>query len=231
MVDPWCPFVGARGGTDSGGRHQVQVVRRDAAVDRRYWHANGTRGRDIPINMADLTSCWELRWPACPPIGYELRTAYPERWVRFHSLPGSKRHAEDDNEYATVLNRYNTVLDELFLGQEVLVLTPEWTSDPAPSAHATAAGSYWTSARVDPDDPAYTHIFVRQVRWERGCINEVLRAVADFVVAGVMITDVAVRRIYHPYDGGADVLLETSADRDRLRAKYSDWLSTHPQGL
>jgi hypothetical protein len=29
-----------------------------------------------------------------------------------------------------------------------------------------------------------------------------------------MITDVAMTRIHHPYDGGADVLLPTSEERD-----------------
>jgi hypothetical protein len=35
-----------------------------------------------------------------------------DRWGRFHSLPGSKRYAESEVEYAIVLDRYNTILDE-----------------------------------------------------------------------------------------------------------------------
>ncbi|MGW4549632.1 DUF3885 domain-containing protein [Streptomyces violaceorubidus] len=32
-------------------------------------------------------------------------------------------------------------------------------------------------------------------------------------------------------DGGADVFLTTSQERDRVRARHTDWLSRHPSGL
>ncbi|MFE1146763.1 hypothetical protein ACFW42_06475 [Streptomyces albidoflavus] len=76
-----------------------------------------------------LTELWEQRWPGCPPAGYKLRTAHRERWVRFHSLPESRRHPGDESEYAVVLDRYNTVLDALFAGGDVYVITPVWSTD------------------------------------------------------------------------------------------------------
>ncbi|MEV5473243.1 hypothetical protein AB0L66_12905 [Streptomyces sp. NPDC052207] len=36
----------------------------------------------------------------------------------------------DESEYAVVLERYNTVLDELFAGTEVYVVTPFWATEP-----------------------------------------------------------------------------------------------------
>ncbi|WP_425526173.1 DUF3885 domain-containing protein [Streptomyces mirabilis] len=39
------------------------------------------------------------------------------------------------------------------------------------------------------------------------------------------------RRIHPPYDGGADVILATPAERDRLRGRHTDRLSRHPAGL
>ncbi|WP_425586907.1 DUF3885 domain-containing protein [Streptomyces yanii] len=41
----------------------------------------------------------------------------------------SKRYAEDESEYTVVLERYNTVLDELFAGADVYVITPLWTTE------------------------------------------------------------------------------------------------------
>ncbi|WP_425587269.1 DUF3885 domain-containing protein [Streptomyces mexicanus] len=38
-------------------------------------------------------------------------------------------------------------------------------------------------------------------------------------------------RIHHPYDGGADVFLAPSEERDRVRDRHADWLSRHPSGL
>ncbi|WP_434094648.1 DUF3885 domain-containing protein [Streptomyces hyaluromycini] len=34
-----------------------------------------------------------------------------------------------------------------------------------------------------------------------------------------------------PYDGGADVILVTPAERDGVRDRHADWLSGHPAGL
>jgi hypothetical protein len=58
----------------------------------------------------DLLRRWEETWPAHRPYADELRSAYPERWVHFHSLPQSKRYPENEDEYAIVLDRYNTHL-------------------------------------------------------------------------------------------------------------------------
>lgn len=58
--------------------------------------------------QAALTELRQQRWPDCDPVGHMLRGPYRDVWVRFHGLPGSKRYAEDESEYAVVLERYNT---------------------------------------------------------------------------------------------------------------------------
>jgi hypothetical protein len=47
----------------------------------------------------------------------------------------------------------------------------------------------------------------------------------------VLITDANLRWLFHPYDGGMDVIAPTTADRDALRDRHRDWLSKHPQGF
>ncbi|GGQ16416.1 hypothetical protein GCM10010266_44550 [Streptomyces griseomycini] len=154
--------------------------------------------------------------------------------MRFHSLPGSKRYAEDESEYAVVLERYNTVLDELFAGADVYVITPVWATEDEVASFRPGAG-YWRSLLVeddpDPEYRTYCHLSVARRPWRRGCIDELLRDVADDRVAGVLITDTRMQRVHHPYDGGADVFLATSEERDRMRDRHADWLSDHPSGL
>ncbi|MEU5116870.1 hypothetical protein AB0G64_35905 [Streptomyces longwoodensis] len=182
----------------------------------------------------DLTELWQQHWPRCPPIGYQLRGTYRDVWVRFHSLPESKRYAEDEGEYAVVLERYNTVLEELFAGADVYVITPLWTTEAEFPALKAVTG-YWQSMLVEDDpDPAfhtYCHLFVARRPWRPGCIDDLLRDIADDKVAGVLVTDTRMKRIYHPYDGGADVFLAASEERDRLRDRHADWLSRQPSGL
>ncbi|MGW0960188.1 DUF3885 domain-containing protein [Streptomyces gelaticus] len=181
-----------------------------------------------------LTDLWQRRWPDCPPVGYKLRDPYRDVWVRFHSLPESKRYAEDESEYAVVLGRYNTVLDELFAGGDVYVITPVWTTEAEVPPFQPDAG-YWQSLLVDDDpDPefrTYCHLFAARRPWRHGCLDELLRDIADDKVAGVFVTDAQMRRIHYPYDGGADVFLTTPEERDRTRDRHAHWLSGSPSGL
>lgn len=190
----------------------------------------------------DLSVLWQQQWPECPPLADRSKHAYRDRWVRFHSLPGSKRYPDDDAEYDIVLHRYNTVMDELFRGQEVRIITTNWSNDPEPPAlsaqHARwhPDAHHWTSVRIDEDetDPdfiVHTHLHVSRAPWRLGFLNDLLRAVSDDVTRGVMITSPSFDRIHHPYDGGADVLLPTAVDRDVVKHRHTDWLSDHPRGL
>ncbi|MGH4033857.1 DUF3885 domain-containing protein [Actinomycetota bacterium Odt1-20B] len=185
---------------------------------------------------------WRARHPSAPPVAHTFRTTYAERWVRFHSLPGAKRYPESEDEYAVVLGRYNDVLDELFAGQAVFVVTADWASTPAGAAgHASARESlhpggvrWWTEADESDPDPefhTYTRLYADRRPWRRGCADGLLRAVADDTLARVFVTDTGLRRIHHPYDGGADVILATPGERDRLRERYRGWLSGRPDGL
>ncbi|MEU3572191.1 hypothetical protein AB0E96_27760 [Kitasatospora sp. NPDC036755] len=132
------------------------------------------------------------------------------------------------------MERYNTVLDELFAGEDVYVIIPKWTAEPDVPPHQPDAG-YWQSLLIH-DDPApefrtYYHLFAARRPWQRGCIDDLLRDVADDKTADVLVADARLERIHHPYDGGADVFLATPEERDRLRDRHSSWLSSHPAGL
>jgi hypothetical protein len=82
---------------------------------------------------------WDHCFPDCQPIGPQLRVAFPERWVRFHSLSGSKRYPENGGEYAEVLARHNSVLGELVRrGSQVVLVTTGYSESPEPSRYYPA---------------------------------------------------------------------------------------------
>jgi hypothetical protein len=208
-------------------------------------------------DLASMTEVWEQRWPCCQPVAHELPSAFPERWVRFHSLPGSKRYADTPDEYKVLLNRYNTVLHELcgdpelsagHIGPagrdrsrvpEIMVITCEIGSrpvatdrDPKSSALLPAA-SFWASIPWHGCDPdlLFAHLHVSRLPWRPGVLDDLLTSVADEQICGVIIAPPDLRWLYHPYDGGADVLLPTGALRDRLEHRHREWLSVEPSGL
>jgi hypothetical protein len=65
------------------------------------------------VDVAGFAARWAGAWGECRPIGDELRGCLRDRWVRFHSLPGSKRYAGNEDEYAELMRRHLTVLAEL----------------------------------------------------------------------------------------------------------------------
>lgn len=189
-----------------------------------------------------LAALWRERRPSGPPVAHTFRSTYADRWVRFHSLLDSKRYPESEDEYAIVLDRYNTVLDELFMGTDVFVVTMDWSNTPTgPAGYPTpretlhpGSTHWWVESDQEAPDPEFhthTRLYADQRPWERSCVDELLRAVADEALVEVFFTDTELQRIHHPYDGGADVILTTSEERDRLRDLHSGWLSSHPAGL
>lgn len=192
--------------------------------------------------MDGLATLWRARHPSVAPLAHTFRSAYADRWVRFHSLPGSKRYPESEEEYAVVADRCNTVLDELFTGLDVFVVTMDWSSTPTgpegfptPRRELQPNGVHWwtESEEGEPNPEFHTHtrLYADRRRWRRGCVDGLLRAVADEALVEVFVTDTDLRRVHHPYDGGADVILATPAERDRSRQRHGDWLSDHPGGL
>ena len=194
------------------------------------------------LDPSALLILWTGRWPSCRPIAHELRGCAPERWVRFHSLPHSKRYAENDAEYGELLGRHDTVIGELVggsIGRHLLVVTCSWsgTSEPAPRDDALEAAfpstRYWHSILREADDDweYWVHLFVGRVDWKPGALDALLTLVADDRTADVIVAPDDFEWLYHPYDGGADVIAPDPTTRDALRDRHSEWLSPYPHGL
>ena len=64
--------------------------------------------------MAGFEQFWRDSYGEFPPVTYRLRYEFfDSRWVRFHSLPESKRYPESDTEMEIVLERANILADRV----------------------------------------------------------------------------------------------------------------------
>lgn len=79
-------------------------------------------------------------------------------------------------------------------------------------------------------------------QWKPGSIDNYLIAVANemrlinidresFDLHSFLIIDIKQNRIIAPYDGGVDIFVNTSQERDYFKSKYKDWLSYTDNGL
>ena len=76
----------------------------------------------------------------------------------------------------------------------------------------------------------FWHIYFDTKIWKEDSVNELFRLVANDEVPNVMFFSVEKQIVYHPYDGGSDIIFDNSQLRDFYKEKYKDWLSKHPLG-
>lgn len=178
-----------------------------------------------------MLELWSSSFPGCEPIAHLLRTQLPQRWVRFHSLPESKRYPEHASEFETVLQRHEAVLNALAAPSKPLVLlTTEFSCVSTPShppAQFVHAG-FWRSVSVEG---AWWHVYAEELNWKPGLFDPLIRRASDNEIGNLMICDASCEWILHPYDGGMDVILSSGRFRDQLKAEFRDWLSRHESGL
>jgi len=174
---------------------------------------------------------WDSAFPHFEPVGYKLRHCFPNRWVRFHSLPESQRYPGKEAEFDILLARHNAVLSELIHpSKQVVLLTTEFsdTENPLAAPKESPSAKWWQSVRLEE---CYWHIYASELIWQPQFFSPIIRRVAVDEPLSVMICDSRCDWVVHPYDGGMDVVLSTTERRDCLRTKYQGWLSSPKSGL
>jgi hypothetical protein len=192
---------------------------------------------------SELLARWAEWYPDAPPVGFLLREAYPERWLRIHSLPQGKRYPTSGFDYAELLRRHNAVAEDIFdVGQPCAIILVHTCKGRGIRAIGRAAGLTDTGLRRLPRLPialseeergvfaAPTCIFGRQARWARGGFDQFITAVAEDRSDGVIVS-LESGRSYAPYDGGADLFYLTEGERDRARDRFRSWTSARDDGL
>ena len=189
----------------------------------------------------DFVTAWRRWFPEAPPVGWGLRKAHAANWVRFHSLPGSKRYAEDDAERAIVLERANVLAEEtLGVGNASWLAVPIIEEgDLFSAAQSDLLGRHGLSHagvfEIDFGNEAFPELtpwtyYAGLTTWRPQAFDGLLLSVADDQHRAVWLNP-ASGAVFAPYDGGFDLFPFSNSEVERLRVKYADWLSTHPSGL
>jgi hypothetical protein len=175
------------------------------------------------------------------PIPHLLKHSLPERWFRIHSLPESKRYADDEAEWATLLHRQNTLACKLFPPDAtVYFVACEFIPDEYQIGDFDSLDYIYLDRLVRIDMHAYSpedylpdticRIYFAQTLWESGKYDLILRDLAEDKLMGFWVSfETGV--IFAPYDGGVDVIMPTTHARAAMRAYFKDWLSPRADGL
>ena len=183
---------------------------------------------------------WEEKYPESYPIGYELKWIYQDRWFRIHSLPNSKRYAENDVECETLLRRQNELINDLIgEGEEIFLCYGSYSGD----IYNVDYSQYGNFRKVntlnlheirpeefDLEDNMFYDIFVGKDKWTSNGFDKILKGIANEDCVMMFICPNK-KCIVNPYDGGVDIILEHKSLKEQYKSKYKNWLSDREDGL
>ena len=189
----------------------------------------------------EFVTKWKRNFPESYPIGYELKWIYGKRWFRIHSLPESKRYAENEEEYQIIYKRQNQIIQDLLGANSKVILSFGLYTDDITNNNYEEITEFGEFEKVDTlelhkinpeeyEDEYYYDVYIKETTWEINKRNDILKSIADDEIK-MMIISFDKNRIINPYDGGMDIILESEIKRDIYKSKYRDWLSNHPEGL
>lgn len=200
----------------------------------------------------DFAAYWRATYPEAVPLGHLLRTTYPRRWLRLHSLPAGQRYPADGADWRELLRRHFTVFADL-VGEaaELFLVAGEYdfADSPLPKPWSfTAAGvlhglpftalppvalhTLPPDPRV-PDECRAGDVFrpaCTRLQWTPATGEGFLRAIAEEQISAFFVS-VEYGCILAPYDGGLDLIFPGEAARNYFRDQHRQWVSPRTDGL
>ena len=161
-------------------------------------------------------------YPKCIPISWLLREANKEIWFRIHSLPESKRYPETPEEFEILLKRHNELASDVLGKEEILLF---WYGA---NVSGGISGEHVISYNSDDIE---TDIYSKAIKWKPQKYNNYIKCVATEECSSSIFYAQSSGNIYAPYDGGADVLIQSPDKRKALKQKYKKWFSTQQSGM
>ncbi len=188
---------------------------------------------------------WTLSYQDTVQISHLFKQNFPDRWFRIHSLPKSKRYANNDKDWEIILSRQNEIITDLFgLNTNILLVAGEYICGNDRQIHTTNEAEVFKEYsftqlddidlfELNPEDydngEIYRPAFAETI-WKPKLHDNLLRQIAnDNMRAFFLNFDNKI--LIAPYDGGIDIILKDSLIRDYYKNKYKQWLSEREDGM
>jgi hypothetical protein len=169
---------------------------------------------------------WQSLYPDSFPIAHSLKWQFPKRWVRFHSLPDSRRYARDKAESDMLSMRQNAILSAMIpLGYRLEIVL----SKLEPECHLFQSYNL-TPLGAFPDAAAQVPLqsWLMTDIWEENGLDIPLLLVADDQARAIIMGPDC---LIAPYDGGIDIIARDAFTAHALKRQFKDWASPRADGL
>jgi hypothetical protein len=179
---------------------------------------------------------WRQRYGTAEPIPHALRTRDGVNWVRFHSLPASKRYPENDEEWSILFSRLAALASEVLGAEGVCWLVMAEPEAARPGGEVRSFGPFEAYRFRDPHgiygvEGQEWMVSAASATWSLERFEVLLRRIANDEGPRALWMSEADGAIFAPYDGGVDLFFAEPTCRDAIAAKYPDWLSERSDGL
>lgn len=184
------------------------------------------------MSLSGMKSRW-FQNPYCEafPLAHLMRTAFPECWLRIHSLPGSKRYAESDTERDIVFERHARFGTSL-LGERASCLIIQSRLNGFARAEELLPELEWTAIhRIEEEEDEVWESWMARTTWDAEAFRPLLMGIADDRLAHVAFLSEGTDCVYVPYDGGADGFSFDEERVQRMSEEFAEWRSGHALGL
>lgn len=197
------------------------------------------------MTAKEFETFWASTYPDTILISRYFKHDYADRWFRIHSLPESKRYAEDEEEWQRLLERQNTIITDLLgSGEEFLLVTGDAEMEgyielhPISEVNSIKDISFTLLNPVDlhklsPEEYEDGHIYkpmFSEQTWQPNKFNDLLKDIANDELRAFFVSTRNVC-IVAPYDGGIDFIVKDQQTKEALKKKYSEWLSDRDDEL
>jgi hypothetical protein len=188
--------------------------------------------------MADFNEAWQRHRSGLRPIGNLLHHDRAEHWIRFHSLPLSKRFADTQSEQQILLARQNVLAAEVLGEAPCWLVQSQWVTPPTTIDVADSLDKFRVSREYGLHhafqfmaEETLWNVHAGLTHWADRQFDTLLLEIADEQVAPTLWMSSANGAIFAPYDGGVDLFLSDQSMVGSLKEAHPDWLPRSPTWL
>ena len=198
-----------------------------------------------PMTAKQFKIFWTSNFADTIPIQHYFKHDYTDRWFRIHSLPESKRYADNEQEWSILLTRQNKIITDLFGDNtHLLLVTGVYNYNSLNNIHITEEEPIFNNYsftfldnidlhKLSPDDydkgqtfrPAFS-----ETVWNSNKHDLLLKEIANDGARAFFVS-LDSKVIVAPYDGGIDFILKDTATRNIYKQMYKEWLSEREDGF
>ncbi|MEO5716540.1 MAG: hypothetical protein ABIT37_23885 [Luteolibacter sp.] len=159
-----------------------------------------------------------------------MRDAFPETWLRIHSLPDSKRYPENEAEKNIILDRYSAFGTALLAERARCLVIQSCYNGFGPNMELMPELRWSPIHRVGEGEDAWDSWMTHSI-WEPSNFAALLLKIAECSEGSIAFVSEVTDCVFAPYDGGADGFSCNKTLLSLLSEKFAPWRSSILSGL